>query len=316
MGAEVKSYFISVLGPTAAGKTEVSLRLAQQFSWPIFNFDSLQVYRELSIGTSKPTVEERAQAPHFLFDYVSPPQKLSVAQYLKDLKIIFEKISINNGVFVGGSGFYWQAIEKGLYPEAETPDEVRKEVEEWIQTKGYSFVYSWMQHRDPLAAQKISENDHYRIKRSVEILKSQNRNLADLQKELDQKKTRSLILPPHHLLKIGIRCERDKLKERVRQRTQKMLEQGFVQEVQMLLDQGLQDWAPLSSVGYKEVVQFLKGERGDLAELREQIVTSTMQLAKKQMTWFKRDAEILWFDRDKVDEIPKKALAWYQSKIP
>ncbi len=294
----------------------MSLRLAQQFSWPIFNFDSLQVYRELSIGTSKPTVEERTQVPHFLFDYVSFPQKMSVAQYLKDLKIIFEKKTINNGVFVGGSGFYWQAIENGLYPEANTPDEIRKEVEDWIQTKGYSYLYAWMQQRDPQAAQKISENDHYRIRRSVEILKSQNRNLADLQKDLDQKKTESLIIPPHHLLKIGIKCERDKLRNRVRQRTQKMIELGFVEEVQSLVNQGLQDWAPLNSVGYKEVIQFLKDEKSDLVELQEQIVTSTMQLAKKQMTWFKRDAEILWFDCDGVDEIPKKALAWYQSKIP
>jgi len=316
LDAEGKSCFILICGPTAVGKTELSLRLAQDLSWPIFNFDSLQVYKELNIGSSKPTVEERSLAPHFLFDYVSPPQKLSVAQYLKDLKVIFEKKSVVNGIFVGGSGFYWQAIEKGLYPGAETPNEVRKEVEEWIQTKGYSFLYDWMQKRDPNAAEKISVNDHYRIKRSVEILKSQNRNLADLQKEVDQEKTESLILPPHHLLKIGVRCERDELKKRARQRTQKMLEQGFVQEVQKLLDQGLHDWSPLQSVGYKEVFQFLKDERVDQNELQEQIVTGTMQLAKKQMTWFKRDAEILWFEWDKVDEIPQKALAWYQLQNP
>jgi tRNA dimethylallyltransferase len=298
-----KPIFIFVVGPTATGKTQLALRLAKKLKWPIINCDSLQVYKFVDIGTAKPTLEEKQGVPHFLFDYVAPPRTLTVADYVKDVVACIQTQKITHAVFVGGSGFYVQALEKGLYPHAKATEPVIEEVEDWIKREGFPALYRWIQQRDPAFSQKISENDHYRIQRAVQVMKSQSQTMTALK---DQMASRSYSeLPDHYKIKVGLNDTRECLRPRVKKRSVSMLERGLVAETQSLLDQGLAEWPPLKSVGYKETQFFLKNG-GSEAQLIESIVTSTMQLIKKQQTWFQRNKDIQWFRPDQIQE----ASAW------
>lgn len=295
--------YIYVLGPTATGKTELSLQLAEKLGWPIINCDSVQVYKELNIGTAKPSSNELRRAQHFLFDYVEPPHKQTAAEYLDHVVDCLKVNSITNAIFVGGSGFYVQALEKGLYPESQTPLEVKNEIEKWIEEEGFEGLYGWLAEKDPEFSKQISENDHYRIKRAVEVMKTQNLTMTELKKEM--KDENHSPLPKHQAIKIGLNDERTLLRARVEARTEKMLQAGLVEEVKSLREKGFDQWAPMQSVGYKEAQMHLDGKI-PLEELTERITTATMQLIKKQQTWFKRDGEIQWFKPSEIEA----ALDW------
>lgn len=295
--------YLFILGPTATGKTELALQIAERLNWPIINCDSVQVYQKLNIGSAKPSSEEMRRATHYLFDYVTPPRKLTVADYLDDVLETIEKHGIENAIFVGGSGFYVQALEKGLYPESEASETIKQQVSQLFQSKGPAQLYDWIKQRDPAFAKTLSENDHYRIKRAVEVMKTQDLTMTELKAQM--KRDNHSPLPVHTSLKVGLNAQRERLRSRVEARTHKMLVHGLVDEVRALRSEGLGSWAPMQSVGYKEVQAYLDGQ---LAEdrLAEAITTSTMQLIKKQQTWFKRDSSIHWFEPGDSD----KALSW------
>ncbi|MCJ8277010.1 MAG: tRNA (adenosine(37)-N6)-dimethylallyltransferase MiaA [Bdellovibrionales bacterium] len=304
--------FIYIVGPTGTGKTELSVKVAAENKLPVINADSLQIYKLLNIGTAKPTSEEMGEVPHYLFDQIQPPKTLTAAEYLALVMQTFNEKNLDEVVFVGGSGFYIQALEKGLFPKAETPESLKKEIEEWIATKGHADLYKWVRTKDPEAADKISENDHYRIRRAVEVMKTQNKTVTALKEEM--KKTNFSPLPDHKALKVGLTMEKAELRSRIELRTQKMLAFGLVDEVQSLIDHGLSSWAPLKSVGYKETIDFLEGSISSKDELFERIVTSTMQLIKKQMTWFKRDPDIHWFDVNEAQRAQEFVRNFYQNQ--
>ncbi len=308
MKGQGKPLFLYVIGPTASGKSDFALQVAQELQWPIVNCDSLQVYRKVNIGTAKPTLAEMKSVPHYLFDFVEPPETLTAADYLEEVKKNQEHLKHSPRLFVGGSGFYVQALEKGLYPNSNVADSVKEKVSLWLEEEGYEGLYNWIQQKDLQFAQSISLNDHYRVRRAVEVMLSQDKNMTDLKKEMEQ--GTFSILPEHQSYKIAFKADKVKWRDRVTQRTRKMLSLGFVDEVKSLLDLGLEEWPPLKSVGYKEIGLFLKGEIVQ-DDLEERIVTSTMQLIKKQMTWFKRDQSIVWFDISEQE----KAFEYIKSKI-
>jgi tRNA dimethylallyltransferase len=300
--------YVYILGPTATGKTELSLRLAEKTGWPIINCDSVQVYKDVNIGTAKPSAEELSRAEHFLFDYVEPPHKQTAAEYLDHVVDCLRLNNFINAIFVGGSGFYVQALEKGLYPESQTSAAIKQEIDQWITDKGYTDLYRWIQDKDSQFAKKISENDHYRLRRAVEVMKSQSLNMTELKKQMAEQNHSPL--PEHQSIKVGMSDERSSLRMRVERRTQKMLEQGLIEEVQALRQRGLKDWAPMQSVGYKEVQMHLENQIPK-GELQERITTATMQLIKKQQTWFKRDPDIHWFKPHEIME----AMSWLAESI-
>ncbi len=289
-----------LLGPTGVGKTAISLDMAGQYHWPIINCDSVQTYRHLDIGSSKPTRKERDEVPHFLFDYVEPPERLTASEYIKDVVSCLKEHKLQQVLFVGGSGFYVQALEKGLYPQSNTSEEVRKQVAEWIETEGFESLYVWLKHRDPEWIKKVSDRDHYRLRRAVEIMKSQGKTITQLKQEMDCKNHSPL--PTHLSIKLGLKMDREKLGKRIEKRTDEMLRRGLVEEVASLMERGLGQWPPMQSVGYREVQDFLK-HGGSREDLRSKIITGTMGLIKKQMTWFKRDKDIFWFSPDQKQKI-------------
>ncbi len=288
--------FIFVVGSTASGKSEWALREAAQNSGVIFNCDSIQLYQDVNIGSAKPSKEDREKVPHYLFDIIPPPQEITSGDYrdlfLSEVKKIPSSVPI---YVVGGTGFYFLALEKGLYEIEEASNDLKLEIEKQAGSKeGLQRLMDEIQNRDPEYAQKLHLHDQYRIIRAVEILRS-NPSKTITQLAAEKKQARGL---DGSIRKVGIRWSPSDLENRIRQRTKKMLEEGLIEETDQLLKRGFEGWAPLRSVGYKEVAQYINGEipRG---QLEEQIVISTRQLAKKQRTWFQRDPEIEWLSFSK-----------------
>lgn len=283
---------IFVVGTTASGKSDWALRWAESFQGVIVNCDSIQVYKQLDIGAAKPTTEEQKRVPHFLLDYVSPPQEMTAGIYSRDFYEVLEKIPEKTPVFVvGGTGFYFMAIEKGMYPIVPVDPDVQKQVAQEMSEEGGPLrLHQELLAKDPTYGAKIHLADHYRIGRALELIRTQGKSVTEIQEEFA--KTQSIF--PHPLLKVAPKWEKEALDARILLRTGDMLKKGLVAEVKQLLDQGLETWAPLSSVGYRETISYLKGDM-DLDSLEAEIAKNTRQLAKKQRTWFQRDGDIRWF---------------------
>lgn len=284
---------VFVVGTTASGKSQWALDMAQHLSGSVVNCDSIQLYKSLDIGAAKPTPEETAIAPHYLYDYVPEGATMTAGNYARDFFACMETLPLQKPVFVvGGTGFYFQAIEKGMYPVRQTPPAIQQEVVEILKTEeGAKSLYEELQRFDPEAARKIHPQDHYRLGRAMELIRAEGKSITQIQKEFSEKQTPF----PYPLLKMGLRWDREVLRERVQLRTEKMLRAGIIEEVQSLVARGLADWSALQSVGYKEVLEYLREGKSE-TWLFDEIVQNTMGLAKKQRTWFQRDAEIQWFD--------------------
>ncbi len=293
-----------IVGTTASGKSALALHWAQKLGGAIVNCDSIQVYQGLDIGSAKPSAQERSLVPHYLFDFVPVGEELTAGQYqriffetMKDLENKYPVVFV-----VGGTGFYFQAIEKGMYPIGAAKPELIAEIEQELKTsQGAYRLYQELVQKDPIAASKISEQDHYRIARAIEMMRTHGKTVTEIKRDFeDQRKPF-----PYPLKKIGVKLSREQLLLRVQERTQKMLAEGLLSEVEgLLLEIQRLDklhWAPMRSVGYLECVEFLRQAGNgivprDAKGLEDSIVQSTMQLAKKQRTWFQRDKEIYWHD--------------------
>jgi tRNA dimethylallyltransferase len=283
---------IFVVGTTASGKSGWALEWAQKFSGAVINCDSVQLYKSLNIGAAKPTVAERSLVPHYLYDYVSEGETMTAGNFSRDFFACAGGLKERCGFVVGGTGFYFQALEKGMYPVQKTSPEIQQQIAEILKTdEGAVSLYAEFQKIDPEAAAKIHARDHYRLGRAMELIRSEGRSVTEIQKSFA-----ALQKPfPYPLLKIGVRWDREVLRGRVHKRTENMLRGGLVAEVQALLDRGLGDWSALQSVGYREVLEYLREGRS-LEWLAAEITQNTMALAKRQRTWFQRDQQIHWFD--------------------
>lgn len=302
-----KRKLIFILGPTASGKSNLAIEWAKKYQGVIFNCDSIQVFQELNIGSAKPNNDELKIVPHFLYDFLPPGSVLTAGEYLRYFSQALVTIDQNTPVFVvGGTGFYFQALEHGMYDVQPTPPDLKKKVLEEINTEGGAGrLYQELQAFDPEYAAKINHQDHYRIARAIEIIRHEGKKVS----EVMSASKKDLMDFDFEILKIGVRPTKEKLRENIRLRMIKMLDQGLIQETKTLVDAGFSNWSPLKSVGYKEVQIYLN-ENKSLDWLKEWIEIGTWQLAKKQMTWFKRDQKIHWLnpmDRAEV-EVSEKLL--------
>lgn len=281
---------IFIVGPTASGKSAVGLALAREFSGGILNCDSLQVYKRLDIGTAKPTEAERSQAPHFLFDFVDPGRVLTAGDFRKEALKVLEKELPSKPLFaVGGSGFYVQALEKGMFDVAKPSEELDRQVRERLKSEGLSALYEELQRKDPDYAEAISPNDSYRIVRALVVIAESGKTMTEVKASFQVQRL------PYETLKIGLNPDREVLRERIGERVEAMMRVGFLGEVESLLKDGYESWPPLLSVGYRECVDHIQG-RLSKDKLVPTIIDKTWKLAKKQRTWFKRDSEIHWLE--------------------
>lgn len=301
-----KSVF--VVGTTASGKSEKALNLAEELGAVILNCDSIQVYRHLEIGSAQPSPSDKQRVPHHLFSYVEPPQEMTAGTYRRDHFEILK--SLSKPVFVvGGTGFYFQALEKGMYDIPAADQVLQKLIEAELKNRGEDHLWEELREKDPESAKKIHPRDHYRLVRALELIRREGRSLSAIKTEFA---SRQESYPRPHL-KVGFRWPKEELEKRIRQRSEEMLKRGLVEEVRGLLDEGLESWAPLASVGYREVIRFLQENRTQ-DWLSEEITRSTWQLAKKQRTWFQRDPEIIWFEGSSAEELfREKVLSFLEA---
>lgn len=279
---------VFILGPTASGKSNLAIAAAQKLGGEIINADSIQVYRSLDIGSAKPSRKELETVLHHLIGHIPEGETYAAGKFRDDVLSVIKKraaAGIKRFYIVGGSGFYIKALTKGLYQIPPVPQEIQDQVAK-EDTKN---LFEELKKVDPLAANNINSNDTYRISRAIEVFRATGTPFSEFKDKF------SKVEFPYKYIKIGLKAEKEILKNSIAKRTQKMLDQGLIDEVKALVERGFQDWVALSSVGYKEVLMFLKNEL-PRDQLNEEIIKNTMALVKKQMTWFKKDEDITWFD--------------------
>jgi tRNA dimethylallyltransferase len=286
-----------ILGPTAAGKTKVSLEIADILNIEIISADSRQVYRFMDIGTAKPTTELRKKVPHHLIDIIDPDQYFTAADYSRRAREALKEV-LSKGkepVIAGGSGLYLRALFKGIFKGPGRDEIIRKKLNERSENYGVESLYLELKEKDPEAAQKTGPHNLVRIIRALEVYELTGKRISDLQKEGEY--------PPgeYDFVKIGINLNRETLYQRIEQRVEEMINAGLIDEVESLKKKGYDlSLAPLRTFGYKEIFQYLEGEMG-LDEAKEKIKLNTRHYAKRQLTWFKKEEGIIWIDGGKSD---------------
>lgn len=285
---------IVISGPTASGKTDLAVELALKFNGEVVNFDSLLLYKEINIGTAKPTAEERRSIPHHMIDVRSIADPMNAADYARSAFPVIEKLlSQNKVVFLaGGSGFYLQALLKGMYDSPTTPGDVTARSDELYRNEGIKPFIEILKAHDVKSFERYHENDHYRIRRAVEHWWTTNLPLSEAREEKDSsnQELQRPTIHPWDVLHIYLDIPKDEHLKIIENRTDKMIHNGLFEEVKSLLNAGFTGQEkPLQSIGYKESLDYISGIYKSIEECREKIIISTRQLAKSQRTWFNRD---------------------------
>ena len=304
---------VVVLGPTASGKTALSLALAERFHGEIVNCDSVAMYREFDIGTAKPTASELARAPHHLLDCVAPTGHITAGEYARQARQVLEEIKARGHlpILVGGTGLYLRALLEGLFPGPQRSEELRERLRDRVESRGSSYLHRILRRLDHVAAEKIHANDTPKLIRAIEVCLASRQKMT----ELWERRGRDP-LQGFRILRVGLDPERQALYERINLRAQQMFEAGLIEETQRLLDKYGDAAGPLSSLGYKQAVQFLRGEL-----TREQALQAAQQAhrnyAKRQMTWFRREPEVTWLHGFGDDaQIQNEAMTSTKNSIP
>ena len=288
----MKPKVIVICGPTASGKTSLSIELAKKIDGEIISSDSMQIYKDMSIGTAKPTVEEMQGIPHYLLDFVLPSERYSVADFKKEATKKIEDILSRNKtpIIVGGTGLYVDSLTKNIsYPEIEIDLKYREELENLIEKNGLESLYRQAVQVDEQAMKNISANDKKRIMRVLEIYHQTGKTKTQLEAES------RLIPPPYQYIVFAIDMDREKLYERINKRVDIMIEQGLIEEVQKLIEKYKEFPTAMQGLGYKEVVEYLDGKTTK-DEMIEKLKMETRRYAKRQLTWFRKDKEIKWIN--------------------
>ena len=282
---------VVVLGPTGSGKTALSLVLAERFHGEIVNCDSIAMYREFEIGTAKPSAAERAQVPHHLLDIVDATNHITAGEYARIARETLAEINSRGHlpIVVGGTGLYLRALLEGLFPGPQRSEELRERLRERAQKeeKSPAYLHRILQRLDANAAGRIHTNDTSKLIRAIEVCLASRQTMTEMWKQ-----GRDPLLG-FRIVRVGLNPDRSLLYKRINERAEQMFASGLVEETQRLLEKYSETAWPLSSLGYKQAVQFL---RGDLS--RDAAISAAQQAhrnyAKRQMTWFRREPEVMW----------------------
>ncbi len=294
---------ICIVGPTASGKTRLSVALAQALDAEIVSFDSMQIYRDMDIGTAKPTLQERGGVRHHMFDVAEPTEDFSVSRYVQMADTCVQEI-LSRGkpvVLVGGTGLYVDSLIAGREFSPYPSSGRREELEQRAEKEGIMPIYEELCAVDPEAAERIHPANQKRVIRALEVYLETGKTISQHNRETQ------LVPPKYEPIWIGLDYKnRDALYRRIDDRVEEMFAQGLVQEVERLLKSGLSPKATsLQAIGYKELVGYFQGE-SSLQEAKELIQQSSRRYAKRQRTWFRRNDKIHWIelsDAPNFDEI-------------
>ena len=293
MAAENPNQIYAIAGPTASGKTALGVRLAKQIGGEVVNFDSVQIYRGIQIATAKPSEEEKQGIPHHLIGYVDPNVNYTAADWAEDATKKIEDIQSRGAVpiLIGGTGFYLRSLRNPLFESPKTDQELRSRLQLIAETKGSPYVYRMLKRLDPAAAKKLFENDAPRINRALEVIFQTGEPFSRQQRNRTE--------PPEFVARIKLfvlNPPRDVLYEKINHRTEQHFENGLVEEVKQLIAAGVnQTGKALGAHGYRRVCEYLRGERS-LESAIERSKQDVRNYAKRQLTWFRREADAVWIN--------------------
>ncbi|MFQ6066341.1 MAG: tRNA (adenosine(37)-N6)-dimethylallyltransferase MiaA [bacterium] len=288
-----------IVGPTGVGKTEIAADLVQNIKGEIISADSRQVYKNMDIGTAKPSAELLIGAPHHLIDIVFPDEIFNVAEFKSRAEAIIERLQAQNKlpILVGGSGLYIRAVIDGLFVGPGTDWALRRRLKEKEKTEGEGTLYRELEKIDPLTASRLHPHDQRRIIRALEVYYLSGRAISSHQSQSPGPLARTVI--------IGLKKEKERLYCSIELRVDEMIKAGLIEEVERLLAEGYREDLPsMQGLGYRQIVEYLKG-RCSKEEAVRLIKRDTRRLAKRQFSWFRRDNRITWLDRDKFSSLPE-----------
>ncbi len=295
----MKSKLLCLLGPTAVGKTEIAIQLAQRLNAEIVSVDSRQIYRQMDIGTAKPTAEEQQAARHHLIDCVDIDQPFSVADYQRLADTAIANIQSRNKqvLLVGGAGLYFRAIVDGLFEGPGADTTLRKRLEQEAAQHGVHVLHDRLRDCDPVSADRIHPNNVVRVVRALEVYELTGVPMSQHQQEWHQEKQR------YPFTAFGLTMPREQLYQRIERRVDVMLEKGLIAEVESLLKAGYaRDTTALQSFGYKELIAYIDGNC-TYPEAVSQLKQNTRRFAKRQLTWFRKDNRIAWLERTSTPDV-------------
>lgn len=293
-----KIKLITVVGPTASGKTRLGVELAKRYGGEVISADSMQIYKGMQIATAKPTVEEMQGIPHHLMDFLEPNQTYSVAMFVDDAKKCIEDISSRGKipVIVGGTGLYVDSLLNNIsFHESQRDTGLSEKLRELYYTEGVDYLLDMLRKFDGESAERLeTEKNPKRIIRAIEFYKTTGITITEQNKNSKNEES------PYSAVKLGLNFEdRQKLYDRINKRVDLMVEAGLVHEAKRVFNSEL-SFTSVKAIGYKELFPYLKGEL-PLEECIEKLKQETRRYAKRQITWFKRDKEINWLYPDKAD---------------
>lgn len=286
---------IFIAGPTAVGKTEVAIQLAEWLKTEIISFDSRQFYRELKIGAAPPSPEEIARAPHHLVGHLSVNDDYSAGYFETEALAKLEEIFLQHdtAILVGGSGLYMRILTDGFDEMPDIPSEVREKLNNELSEKGLEVLVNELKETDPEYYKTVDQQNSQRVIRALEVIRSTGNTYTSYRQGSKTER-------PFNIIKIGLDLTREELYERINLRVDKMMEAGLYEEVKSLLP--FRDKNSMQTVGYKEFIRHFDGEIS-LEEAVEEIKKNSRRYAKRQLTWFRRENEIQWFSPFEVEKI-------------
>ena len=293
-----KNKVIVICGPTASGKTALSIELAKQIHGEIVSCDSMQIYKDMNIGTAKPTPEEMQGIKHYLIGYVSPEERYSVSDYKSDAKKAIKEI-IKKGkmpIVVGGTGLYLDSLIYEIeYQDIKLDEAYRQKLEQEVEEKGLEELYEKAKQIDAKAMEKISQNDKKRILRVLEIYHATGKTKTEQEMESRKKEVE------YDYKVYALNWDRQKLYDRINKRVDIMIEQGLIEEVKQILKKYDTFPTAMQGLGYKEVVEYLEG-KVTIEEMIEKIKMETRRYAKRQLTWFRKNKQTIWLNAEDTIE--------------
>lgn len=306
---------IVLAGPTASGKTALSIELAKLINGSIVSADSMQLYKYMDIGTAKPDAEEMAGIKHYMIDEVYPDENFSVAKYREMALGYISRIIEENRrpIVAGGTGLYINSLIYNInFTETYCDSGLREQLKNEAKEKGNKYLYEKLLAIDPQAAERIHENDVKRVIRAIEVFKHTNRPISE------HSRLSRLELPPYNYIVFGLNWDRQKLYERIDKRVDRMMNKGLIDEVKELLKLGYgKGNTAMQGIGYKEIINYLKG-MCTLEETLYIIKRDTRRYAKRQLTWFRKIEKIKWIDvnensdmKELAEKIIKECIASY-----
>src|SRR5690606_23354498 len=287
----MKQKVIAIVGPTAVGKTRLSIEVANKFGGESINGDSIQVYKGMDISTDKIKKEEMAGIPHHMIDIKSPNEDFSVADFQYYVQKYIEEISARNHIpiIVGGSGLYIQAVLQNYnFSKEKRDDALTKRLEDEMKQKGIEPLFDRLKTIDPNQAEKIHPNNCRRVLRALEIFEKTGLTMTEYQK---QRASSS----PYESLLIGLEMDRDLLYKRINQRVDGMVREGLLEEVKGLIEKGYENYQSMKAIGYKELIPYFTGEV-PLETSIELLKRNSRRYAKRQYTWFKNKMDVNWYE--------------------